>query len=357
MSNSTYSQDLRLLLPETIWLEPEHFFLAQKICPPDTANGDWQTYLNTLALLAFEEWLKEHLPDKVISRDTSSIQAAGNLKIDDFKFCAIAVEHLLDEVVDIPQAVVEKSELAAHFYVVLEVLEEEEEVIVKGFLTYKQLIEMKSNFKLSVSEGCYQLPLSKFDMEPTHLLMYQRYAQASEFTLPVTDNQIIEASENLSEVVSTTTTKLSNWLQGIINEAWLTIDAISNPKLNLAFSTRNVNTGTKKAKIIDLGIDLGNRQVALLVNISLDKSNDSKNQSSEEKINVIAQLYPMNGEKFLPQNIKLFLISKAGKTLQEVTSRIQDNYIQLKPFKGQAGKKFSIQISLGDMVVKENFEL
>lgn len=358
MPNSTYSQDLRLLLPETICLEPEHFFLTRKICSSDTANsGDWQTYLNTLALLAFEKWLKERLPNKVISRDISSIQAAGNLKIDDFKFCAIAVEHLLDEVVSIPQAVVEKPKLAAHFYVVLEVLEEEEEVIVKGFLAYKQLIEMKSNFKLSVSEGCYQLALSAFDMEPTHLLMYQRYCRASEFTLPLIDSLIARASENLSELISTNTTKLSNWLQGVVDEAWLTIDAISNQKSNLAFSTRNVDTGTKKAKIIDLGVDFGNRKVALLINISSDKTIDSKNESSQEKINVLAQLYPMNGEKFLPQNIQLLLISKAGKTLQEVTSRIQDNYIQLKLFKGQAGKKFSIQISLKDMVVTEKFEM
>ncbi|MDY6896760.1 MAG: DUF1822 family protein [Cyanobacteriota bacterium] len=357
MPNSTYPQDLRLLLPETVWLEPEHFFLAREIISSATANSDsWQTYLNVLALLAFEEWLKERLPNKVISRDTSSIQAAGNLKIDDFKFCAIAVEHLLDEVVKIPQMVVEKPELAAHFYVVLEVLEEEEEVIIKGFLPYKQLIEM-SNFQLSVDEGCYQIPLSALDMEPSHLLVYQRYAQASEFAVPVTDNQIIKASENLSQIVSTTTTKLSNWLQGVIDEAWLTIDSISNPELNLAFSTRSVDTASKKAKIIDLGIDLGNRKVALLVNISPDKTTDSKNENSEEQINVLAQLYPMSGEKFLPHNIKLLLISKAGKTLQEVTARVQDNYIQLKPFKGLTGKKFSIQISLGDMAIKENFEL
>ena len=65
----------------------------------------------------------------------------------------------------------------------------------------------------------------------------------------------------------------------------------------------------------------------------------------------------MNGEKFLPHNIKLQLISKAGKVLQEVTSRIQDNYMQLKPFKGEIGKRFSIQIASDDVIFKENFEL
>ena len=359
MLNSTHSQDLRLLLPETVWLEPEHFLLAQKISSSDTTNlsDSWQAYLNALALLAFEEWLCERLPNKVIFRDTSLIETAGNVKVGDFKFCAIATEHLLDEVVKIPQVVIENPESSAHFYAILEVLEEEEEVIIRGFLPYKQLIEIKSSLKLSVDEGCYQLPLSLFDMEPSHLLVYQRYLQASEFALPVVDNQVTQVSEKVSELVSSTTTKLSQWLQGVIDEAWQTIDSISNPELNLAFSTRNVDKATKKAKIIDLGIDLGNRKVALLVNISPDKSANNKNEISEEKINVLAQLYPMSGEKYLPQNIKFMLISKAGKTLQEVTSRIQDNYIQLKPFKGKTGKKFSIQISLGDISIKEDFEL
>jgi hypothetical protein len=55
--------------------------------------------------------------------------------------------------------------------------------------------------------------------------------------------------------------------------------------------------------------------------------------------------------------MKLMLLSKAGKTLQEVTARTQDNYIQLKTFKGEPGRKFSIKVTLGDVSVNENFEL
>ncbi|MBE9215071.1 DUF1822 family protein [Plectonema cf. radiosum LEGE 06105] len=41
----------------------------------------------------------------------------------------------------------------------------------------------------------------------------------------------------------------------------------------------------------------------------------------------------------------------------EVTSRIQDNCIQLNTFKGELGKKFSIQVTLEDSSITENFEL
>ncbi len=354
MPNSTYSQDLRLLLPEAVWLDPEHFLFAKQINSVDinNTNDSWQAYLNTLGLLAFEIWLQENLPDKVISRDITAIATAGNLKVDEFKFCTIATEHLLDEIVNIPQGVIENPEHSAHFYVLLEVLEEEQEVLIRGFLPYNQLFEIKINLELSINEGCYQLPLSLFNLEPNHLLFYQRHVQASEFALPVVENKVTQVSENLSKVVRTNTTKLSEWLQGVIDQAWQTIDSVSNPELSLAFNTRSVNAAIKKAKIIDFGVDLGNKKVTLLLNIFPD----TQNHDTQDKISVSAQLYPMGGEKFLPHNIKLTLLSKAGKTLQEVSGRIQDNYIQLRTFKGEPGKRFSIQISLSDVSVKENFE-
>ncbi|BDA67774.1 unknown protein [Rivularia sp. IAM M-261] len=350
--NST--QDFRLLLPETVCLEAEHLALASSTSALDKNNADisWQVYLNTLALLALEAWLDNKFADigaVKVYRDLSQIAIAGSLKLGDYKLCAIATEHLLNEIVNIPQEIIEQPQLTPHFYVLLEVLEEEEEVIIRGFLPYKQLIEIQNELQLPVHNGAYQIPFSYFDTEPNHIVTYYRYAQPSEFTVAIIDkvNQVNPVKQIHSNI-----TKLSQWLQGIIDEGWKTIDALANPELALAFSTRNTNQDTKKAKIINLGLDL-NTKFALLVCISPDISEDTQ----EEKINVLAQLYPFNGEKFLPPNIKLILLSKAGKTLQEVTARFQDNYLQLKSFKGKPGTKFSIQVSFGDINVSENFEL
>jgi len=54
------------------------------------------------------------------------------------------------------------------------------------------------------------------------------------------------------------------------------------------------------------------------------------------------------------------LISEGGDILQEVHSRsistgTGDEYIQLKRFKCQPGKTFSIQIALGDVANIESF--
>ena len=41
----------------------------------------------------------------------------------------------------------------------------------------------------------------------------------------------------------------------------------------------------------------------------------------------------------------------------QITSRSQDSYIQLKSFKGEPGKRFTIAFGLGDISVTEEFEL
>ncbi|MDJ0675681.1 MAG: DUF1822 family protein [Calothrix sp. MO_167.B42] len=104
----------------------------------------------------------------------------------------------------------------------------------------------------------------------------------------------------------------------------------------------------KGAKLIDLGIQLGNQNVALLINIK---------EETDGKLAVLVQLHPVNGERYLPPNLQLILLSKAGKNLQEVQSRTHDNYIQLKRFKGEPGKRFQIQVSLANLSITENFEL
>lgn len=388
-------QDFRLLLPETVWLEAEDFVFAKQISSPETtisentsentSESSWQTYLNTLALLALERWLNERLVlqvdenvyhKRVIERDISRIAIAGDLKLGTYKFCAIAVEHLLDEIVPIPDQLIEQAELAPHFYVLMEVLEEEEEVVIRGFLSHSKLIDIQNQLaqnvqdnQLPIQSGFHLIHLSYFDLEPNHLLIYSHYLEASEFNVPQTNltaqtdrlNQVETISRSVSNVVNSNTTKLSQWLQGVIDEGWKTIDSLISPELALAFSTRTFEQDIKRAKIIDLVIELGNRKFALLLNISPENSypENSYPETSQEqaKISVLTQLYPLEGEKFLPSELKLTLLSKAGKNLQEVIARSQDNYIQLKPFKGETGKKFSIKVSWGDAFVQENFEL
>ena len=55
----------------------------------------------------------------------------------------------------------------------------------------------------------------------------------------------------------------------------------------------------------------------------------SSASSTEEQFAIRVQLHPLNNE-YLPANIKLVLLSEAVEIIQEVQSRLQDNYVQLK---------------------------
>ncbi|MCC5603275.1 DUF1822 family protein [Nostoc favosum] len=341
----THTTNLRLYLPEVIWLEQTYFDWARDISQEVIGElHQWQTYLNALALLGFEQWLREHNPE-IVNRDINIIEAAANLKLGEFKFCLITTEHLLDEVANIPQDAIDRPELAAHFYVLIEVLEEQEEVVIRGFLRYDELIDYRGR-NLELNNGYYQVPLSKFDPEPNHLLFYCRFLEPTIISLPVATSE--SAAGNLLKYINVTRTKLSQWLQGIFGENWQVIDSLIDPNANLAWSVRNSKEFIKRGKIINLEMQIGSRNVVLLLNIKAE---------TEQKLGVLIQLHPTGKENFLLPNLKLILLSKAGEILCEVISRGQDSYIQLNPFKGERGKCFSVEVSLEDIRIRENFEL
>jgi hypothetical protein len=336
----------RWLLPEVVWIEPEHFEIAKQMS--DRVNSEsrqWQTYLSSLAVQSFEQWLSDSLPNQRVER--VEIGTVSYLKVGEFKLCIIAVEHCLDEVVSVPQDTLSSIIKISNFYVVLEVLEEEEQVIIRGFMPCDQMNYYRSLLNLQVlQDGCYQLPLSLFDAEPHHLLLYCRYLAPVAVTLPVVlATTKIEA--DVSGYLNETRTKLTQWLQGIFDETWFSLDALIDPEINLSLNTRSINLGLQKGKLIDLQMQIGSQKLALLVSVAREE---------QAKLGVYIQLHPTKGNKYLPPNLRLILLSKAGKTLQEVISRSHDNYIQLNSFKGEAGKCFSIEVSLDDVSIRENFE-
>ncbi|HIK06897.1 MAG TPA: DUF1822 family protein [Trichormus sp. M33_DOE_039] len=337
--------DLRILLPELISLEPEDFDWAKN--NSNYVNNEpqqWQAYLNSLALIGCETWLKENLPQQAVKKDL--IANAAYLRIGNFKFCILATEHLLDEVVNIPQNLVSQSELTAHFYLIVEVIEEQEEIILRGFLRYDQLLVALNAINFSTTQdNFYEIPLSKFDPEPNHLLFYCLYTEPAAIPLPVVTQVFQQQS---LEHMSKKKTKLSQWLQHEFDEMWQAIETLIDPNTSLVFSLRNTDKMIRRGKLIDLGMQLGSEKIALLVNIT---------REVENKLRVLIQLHPTGKQKFLPSNIKLSLLSETGTLLYEVSSRTQDNYIQLKSFKGEEGNSFSIEVSLDDIKIREKFEL
>jgi hypothetical protein len=371
LSSPTSPNAFRTLLPEAIWLDAHHFEQARELSHESSSEAlQWQTYVNALAFLGVSQWLNEKMPAPANRSDPSILTpSAANFmegicqfRMGEFKLCLIAVEHVLDEIVQIPQRAILTPDLAAHFYIAIEVCQEEEQIILRGFMRYDQLTDYLSQTDgLLTTKGYYPIPLSRFDPEPNRLLSYCRYLDADSWCVTALEELAIaiplpapsiepEAapSAELLESLQNAKTLLSGWLQDRVDEGWLAIETLIHPEAYLALNTRNSEASICRGKLINLGVRLGQQSVALLVTI---------NPEPEEKLNVLVQLHPTGGQRFLPPDIQLTLRSKAGELLQNVQARGQDNYIQLQSFKGSAGKRFSLEVSLLGRSVKEDFEL
>jgi len=200
--------DLERLPTTAIILSPEAINQAVEISSQiKNTFQQWQTYLNGLALFAFEQWLQERDDSFTISREQCTLlqpaianvlPVVDKLEVNEFKLCLIAIGSLTDEEVTLPKVVVDLPEYVPHFYVLVEVLEEVEYVVIRGFLTYQQLTERlaKANL-LPESDWTYQLPLTWFAEDPDRLLLYLRCLKPEAIPLPAIPK---ERADNLFQM-------------------------------------------------------------------------------------------------------------------------------------------------------------
>mgnify|MGYP006313306341 FL=1 len=163
-------------------------------------------------------------------------------------------------------------------------------------------------------------------------------------------NQGLSHSE-ASSVLNKTATKLSDWLEGIVETGWQTIETLVAVNPAQALVVRDMEQPeikVKWAKVIDLGVQLGNDQVVLALVLTTQPN---------KTINILVQVYPKSGTPYLPTNLKLEMLSDSGKILQETLASGFNNYAQLRRFSGQQNDRFSIAITLDGVTVKEDFVL
>ncbi|UKO98741.1 DUF1822 family protein [Nostoc sp. UHCC 0870] len=143
---------------------------------------------------------------------------------------------------------------------------------------------------------------------------------------------------------SPTMVKIGQWLDGFVDAGWQTIEHLLNPQqLGLAFkSTVTMTRGQK----IDLGMNLDKISVALVVKISEPKAGE---------IDILTQVYPI-GNNVLPEGVELSIKDESGEDVLSVTSRNEDNWIQLE-FSAEVGEKFQIIITHKEFQQTRIFEI
>jgi hypothetical protein len=158
--------------------------------------------------------------------------------------------------------------------------------------------------------------------------------------------QTIELNERESPIV------FKQWLKQIFEDGWQSLENLlaSSPNLTLNLQGAAFRSSTtaivKGAKLIDLGIDLGEREIVLLVVLTPE---------ANEQVGILVQVHPAKGQRYLPAQLQLTVLAETGEVLKEVSSRSLDNYMQLPYFQGVAGESFQIQITLDRFYLTEKF--
>lgn len=176
-----------------------------------------------------------------------------------------------------------------------------------------------------------------------------------------------------TEIENPVKSNLGNWLKNVAETSWQKIEEGKQNLEELIFpddspafvfrsggNSRSEDTSRghqssinmfpeadiARAKLIDLGMRLGRTTVALLVGIAED---------SDRTIRVHVQLHPAIGDRYLPTNIQLSLISDIGENLHEVKSTVQNKCILLNDFYVDPEETFTIRVALDDFTITENF--
>ena len=252
-------------------LLPEHFQVAARLSKSiHLPQQRWQVYLCALGVLGFEQWLKERASDLHLQQRSASIwqpalanlfAAACNVQVGDFKLCLVTSSNLTEEQ-SIPFAVFDIPDFAAHFYVLMQVEEEEQQVSVSGFMTYEQYHKYKESERLQVdSDWTYTLPSKEFNPDPDALLLNLRCLEADAIRLPaplpaVENNTTIALRQKLVKLQSQLSTEHPSQFLTVKEGTTL----LSNPELvNWVYKPELRVTSLPAQPLIDVGYWLRNQ--------------------------------------------------------------------------------------------------
>ncbi|MGI0489141.1 DUF1822 family protein [Pantanalinema rosaneae CENA516] len=190
------SLDLLTLQEAVIELEIEQCDRAMHLSQSARTEADqWQAYINLLAIEGLEHWLNTHLDPGAIAASQCWIlqpsyahflSSVSHLEINGFRLCLIVTESIGEEWIAVPRAVFDVPEFTAHFYVLIEVQEEQAQVIVRGCLRHDQWLQMQQVTNVTVDVSWhYSLALDWFDPDFSHLLAWLRFLAPGSLPLPV----------------------------------------------------------------------------------------------------------------------------------------------------------------------------
>ncbi|MGF1540523.1 MAG: DUF1822 family protein [Pleurocapsa sp.] len=147
-------------------------------------------------------------------------------------------------------------------------------------------------------------------------------------------------------------TKLSQWLEGLVENSWHQLEELFSPSMKFNFrnfsplKTQNSNNlfpGVSRVKLIDLE-DPENNHIALILTVFAHTT---------KELDISVKVCPGNKSRYLPQGLELVILDLTKKPIMQA----QANHTETIEFcfTGELGEDFAIEVSLDDYIKVESF--
>lgn len=371
-----------------LWLEISEEIQHQTWQESNTlaTQGDRQrAYINLLCQKVVLPYLQEECSSVQVEKNQTEFWQLGvngtAINIDNQCLIIIPSEAFDIDELRVPQELVDISELAADYYLAAQIDNEERVIRLWGYTIHKKLKE-QGNY--SRRDRSYFLERNDVTEDLNSLWLIREYfpdepTRSSIESLPKLSldklNQLLEtlanpeiifprravafeewgallANENWRRILVERRTPqshpksasaiLSQWLENKFEEGWQTINELVSPQLIGAFMSNQ----QKRAKLLDLGLELSKNKVALTIAVT----------KNEKTVSVQAGVYPTGEQTTLPPNLKLIILTETGEVFKEVASRSDDEFIRYN-FEVEQGDKFNVKVALGEASITENFQV
>ncbi len=151
-------------------------------------------------------------------------------------------------------------------------------------------------------------------------------------------------------------TKLKQWLRGVAEEGWQTIDEVLLPSPSLGFrnpqqlrsniiSIETLNDGVSRVKLLDLASSSGNKTIALILSI----------QEQTEDLDISVKVCPTNTHNYLPKGLEILILDQQQQTVMQAQAN-NTKTIEFR-FSGESGEYFSIKACLDKNTQIETFTI
>lgn len=144
---------------------------------------------------------------------------------------------------------------------------------------------------------------------------------------------------------------LRRWFEGFVPAEWQSLQSLSTSTRSLRVSIDSISQSPTDdvsiscGKIINWGSGVNEKTTELAVKLT-DKF--------EEEIDICVRLSSTNKIPYLPPGLRVQILDESGNSCMEAEAREADDWIQLE-FGCKPQEQFSVEMSLNEQIIRENF--